>query len=151
MWTIPLMLIVVAFGCFSEPAVSPEEGDLLLLLHLEGLSSAVIEGSSPGRGMAALEVDVELLRDADRGAVADEVRALIDALDPSSEEISICLVGGISSPDLGAIGQRLRELPNIKAVGFETKGEAAERFREIFAEDPLFLERVDEESVLPES
>jgi hypothetical protein len=71
--------------------------------------------------MAALEVDVELLRDADRGAVADEVRALIDALDPSSEEISIRLVGGISSPDLGAIGQRLRELPNIKAVGFENQ------------------------------
>ena len=76
---------------------------------------------------------------------------MIDSIDASSEEISIFLTDEITAAEREAIGARLDEVPGIRDVRFETKEEAAERFREMFKESPVFLENIDEESILPES
>lgn len=76
---------------------------------------------------------------------------MIDSIDASSEEISIFLTDEITAAEREAIGARIDDEPGIRAVRFETKEEAARRFREMFKDSPELLENIDEESVLPES
>jgi hypothetical protein len=150
-FSIALLTVVAALSCSAEPTVTPEEAISSLCLHLQGLTVPAVDVSSVDRRMDALGVDVELLRAADRPDLAAEVRDVIDSIDASSEQISVFLTDVITAPEREAIRARLDEIPGIRDVRFETKAAAAKRFREMFKDSPMFLENVDEESVLPES
>ena len=143
-----LIFAALAFGCSSEPAVSPEEAISSLCVHLQGL--VLPTGQGVTIHTEPLARDAELLRHAGEAALADEVGDLDAELSQPGVEVAVFLVDAITDADRRAIGERLRSAQGIARVEFETRDEAAERFREMFKEFPVFLENVDVR-ILPES
>jgi cell division transport system permease protein len=68
----------------------------------------------------------------------------------SQVEVSIFLQDQIPTEQMESLRNALTEHPVVKEVQYESKEQAYEHFREIFADDPVLIESVDE-GVLPAS
>ena len=153
-----IALLVFLAGCSSgteskpaalpQPQVSTAEAISSLCTHLQGLvlptSQDVEIRSEP------LRDDAELLRRAGEAALAGEVDDLVAVLSQEGVEVAVFVLDGITDAERRAIGERLRATPGLKDVNYETREEAAARFREMFRGFPLFLENIDVR-ILPES
>jgi FtsX extracellular domain len=128
--------------------VSREEAVASFCLHIWGLS--IPPNATHASPKDALAADVELLRTAGDESFANEVEALIEGFDSDGIEITVHLLDGISSSERQAIGERLRRHPGATKITFETKEEAANRFAELFKDQPELIENIDP-GVLPES
>ena len=121
--------------------MSADEAIASLCLHLQGFLLAASQDVPIQAGSLAL--DAELLRQAGEWALAEEVDDLDAELSERGVEVSFFLNDRITDADREAVGMRLRSEPGLTRVQFETKEEAARRFREMFKDQPIFLENVD--------
>jgi hypothetical protein len=124
-----------------QPSVSAERVISSLCADLQGL--VLPTGQDVAINSEPLGLDAELLREAGEVALAHEVDDLYAELSQPGVEVAVFLVDAITDAARRAIGERLRSAQGIARVDFETREEAAERFREMFKKFPVFLENVD--------
>lgn len=138
-------------ACSSGPDVSSREARASVCVHLAGVFMA--QTGAPNERVPvvdALRVDVELLRSAGEQALAREVDELIEELHDDALAISVYLEDTATSGERESIRVALEGVPGVAGITFVDRAEAAEQFRELFANQPEFIENTPA-SVLPES
>jgi hypothetical protein len=102
-----------------------------------------------------LLADAALFDQAGDHATAKGIRALVDAirtvdrLRRERTQMSVFLDNDASQIEIDAVEQSLSNAPGVVTVRFESKEEAYERFKEVFADQPTLIEYVSPDALPP--
>jgi cell division transport system permease protein len=78
--------------------------------------------------------------------IGRELNLIIDAY-TANVQVSVYLTDPVKSDTVARLQEKLQGLPAVASVDFESKAEAWERYKSIFASQPALIENVDPESI----
>ncbi|WP_127507932.1 permease-like cell division protein FtsX [Actinoplanes solisilvae] len=101
------------------------------------------------RLLTALVTTIALLGLAGCSLFEDSDREKIEKIIDKEGGFAVFLSPNVTEPQKTAIEQELSGLPEVTTVTFESSDEAYRKFKELWADDPKFVESVNPDSLPP--